>query len=226
MAWQLAIPAALGLVVVQIIAGLYSEGLAARLLLTLVAVTGFGVAALTGLLFINYKHLISPRVFHIVAISLAIAMAGAAWAGYQSPWGLGSQYDGRSRADHIEYGNMEKRWLLASQEDLLIFGDGKMAYYFDSPSHCRYFSAPPDRYPLANPSRAGVKVYRETLECVLSYQGEFILYNPNWFDLEQFPAISEKIKVEYRSRQQRRSQSPQQASTAAGLPIPRSIARQ
>jgi len=47
MAWQLAIPAALGLVVVQIIAGLYSEGLAARLLLTLVAVTGFGVAALT-----------------------------------------------------------------------------------------------------------------------------------------------------------------------------------
>ena len=35
------------------------------------------------------------------------------------------------------------------------------------------------------------------MECILAYEGEFILHNPTWFDLERIPELDDKIRMGY-----------------------------
>lgn len=99
--------------------------------------------------------------------------------------------------DHDTYATIQQTFTLTEQPEILYLADGTFTYYFESPSYLRHY------YPLSLQRSKGnrdlikMEVHQNALKRAMSYNGEFILLHHNWFDLEQFPALQEKIRHQY-----------------------------
>jgi hypothetical protein len=135
-----------------------------------------------------------------VLVGFVIVFAGVFWARYQSPWTLYPDQGINAEAERRVFGAIDQRYHLSEQEEVLYLSNaGAHAYYFGAPSHCRYFTS----LPLARvDTKLGARnlrqssLFKETLDCVLSYEGEYILREPGW-PLQKFPGLAAKIRAEY-----------------------------
>ncbi len=103
-----------------------------------------------------------------------------------------------SREELRFYEDLVARFQLDQQPVLLYLTDGRAAYYFKSRSHSRYFYPLPVKRSLANPDLLETALYQEELRRILNYRGEKIIVQDSWFNLDDFPAIRDKIQKEYR----------------------------
>ena len=84
----------------------------------------------------------------------------------------------------------------SKQQDVLFLTDGQINYFYREKSYLRYFAPLPVQ-------RSGFKlknqgVYKETISKILTYNGDVILLQPQWFTtLVEYPLIINKIKTEY-----------------------------
>lgn len=170
-------------------------------------VIGYNLAALLaaflvllGWLMARSRLRVLPGWHRLALTGLVIAFAGIFWIRYQSLWTLYPDYGRASGVERRVFGELDQRYRLSAQKELLYLSDdGIYTYYFGAPTHCRYFTMEP----LNRVRGVGAKelpqsrVHQETLECVLSYKGEYILLGWGWGFLKQFPEVAEKIASEY-----------------------------
>lgn len=172
------------------------------------SVIGYNLAALLaaflialGWLLIRLKHSAGLPSDRLVMAGLAVVFAVAFWARYESPWNLYLSHGGTTAAERRVFGELEERYHLSDQEELLyLSGDGAYAYYFGAPTHCRYFTLEAIKRVHSEVGAKGLldsPVFRETMNCILSYQGEFILMAPVWPALQSFTEVTEKIEKGY-----------------------------
>lgn len=129
----------------------------------------------------------------LVLTCFVLVFAGAFWIRFQSPWSP-AQYD-RSEAVQLAYDNYEERYRFSEQPEVLYFSEGD-AYQYGARSHCRYFNMEALKR-LDKPGAERIKtslIFRDSLDCALSYDGDYILGD---FDMSQLPELSAKINKEY-----------------------------
>jgi len=129
----------------------------------------------------------------LVLTCFVLVFAGAFWIRFQSPWSP-TQND-RSEAVQMAYDDYDERYRFSEQTEVLYFSEGA-AYQYGAPSHCRYFNMEALKR-LDKPGALKIKtslIFRESLECALSYDGNYILGD---FDMSQLPELSAKINKEY-----------------------------
>ena len=131
----------------------------------------------------------------LVLTCFVLVFAGAFWIRFQSPWSPDPAQYRRSESVQVAYDNYDARYRFSEQTALLYFS-GTYAYQYGAPSHCRYFNMEVLKH-LDGPGGEKMKdssVFRDTLECALSYDGNYILGDVN---PAQLPELSAKIDKEY-----------------------------
>ncbi|MFB3787171.1 MAG: hypothetical protein ACE15F_12470 [bacterium] len=103
-----------------------------------------------------------------------------------------------SRSDVEFYRDLCAKSELDRQPRLLYLTDGRAAYYFKSQSESRYFYPLPIKRSLANPGLRDTDLYQDEMQRILKYTGKMIVVQDAWFNLDDFPAIRDKIRNEYR----------------------------
>ena len=137
----------------------------------------------------------------LVLALLVIALSGFFWARYQSPWSLFPAYGEVAETERQVFGRFDAEYGL-SQQDIILYltGDGISAYYYGAPSQCRYFTLEAIKRANSNVGARDLQnrpVFQESMQCILSYQGKYLILTPEWKQLQQFPQVMNKIATEY-----------------------------
>jgi len=95
------------------------------------------------------------------------------------------------------YIDVNDRFNLSEQEEILFLSDGIANFYIRSKSYLRHFA--PHSLQIGKKSKDyfNTDLFRETLAKTLDYTGEYILLNPNWFKLDTIMKLNNKINNEY-----------------------------
>lgn len=73
---------------------------------------------------------------------------------------------------------------------------GNAAYYLGNPSACRYIVPLTIHHSNADRDLSGLSEYKQQMECIMNYRGNYIIFSPQWFGVHE-PANT-KIATEYR----------------------------
>jgi len=87
--------------------------------------------------------------------------------------------------------------VLQKNETILFLSDGTPNYFITNKSYSRYFYPLPVQRIKMNAKLKYTEVYAKTYEEILNYKGKHILLQPNWFDMNLFSEIDNKLKIEY-----------------------------
>lgn len=87
--------------------------------------------------------------------------------------------------------------ILPQNEEILFLSDGTPNYFILNKSYLRYFYPLPLQRVENNSTIIETDIYQETLNKLLQYKGNYILLQPNWFNLNLHPSIKQKIENEY-----------------------------
>ena len=111
------------------------------------------------------------------------------WAIFQLPYSINYSLATQNLQDTRDYfSKLDERYNLSSESDLLYLDNGMGAYYLSAPSHCRFFWPP-----SSNAARS--QEYKGYIKCVLTYNGEYIIINPDKVKIDNL--VTEKLNREY-----------------------------
>lgn len=82
-------------------------------------------------------------------------------------------------------------------EQVLFLTEGGINYFLPNPSYSRYFYPLPLQRIALNPGLKETEVYQKTLQSFLNYKGEYIVWQPDWFNLEFHPKLQNFINTEF-----------------------------
>ena len=98
------------------------------------------------------------------------------------------------------YGELNDRFGLSGQDSLLYLSSGgDFPYFFSAPTHCRHFTTEPLTRVFGKVRSDKLlysSVHQEALACVNSYDGEYILSDPDW-PIQKYDSLAVKIHDEY-----------------------------
>jgi len=127
------------------------------------------------------------------------AYALIAWFLYGSLWGRFSRREMKAaEKEQRIYTELKLKYQLHKEPNILYLSDGVFTYYMDAPSFSRYFLPVCLARAKSDQSLKSESVFKETMEEALSYDGEYIVYQPEWIRLEVLPALRDKIEKEYK----------------------------
>lgn len=143
------------------------------------------VTVLLGLTLIRPKGFSREKlVFLLACYSLIV------WFVYGSLWG---RYEIREMKCIDRENNMctevKLKYQLDKEENILYLSDGVFTYYIDCPSFLRYYLPICLNRAKGNPSLREEPVFKETMERALSYNGKYIVCQPNWIHLDALPLL-------------------------------------
>lgn len=81
---------------------------------------------------------------------------------------------------------------------VLYLTDGAVNYFYREKSYLRYFYPLPLQRAKDFPELKNETIYNETLKKVLNYNEDLIVLQSNWFLLEVYPELKEKIENNYK----------------------------
>jgi hypothetical protein len=122
------------------------------------------------------------------------------WVSFSSPIGTEFVYTRAYTAHEFRVmGEVQQSFRLSAEPDILYMDFGTFGYYFESPSHCRYFAPVPVQRVRESRDLYGTPLYNETFTCIQEYRGEYILLQPGWFGINSRAQrhVREKLKDEY-----------------------------
>lgn len=82
-------------------------------------------------------------------------------------------------------------------ETVMYLTEGGINYFLPNPSYSRYFYPLPLQRVGLNPKLKETEVYQNTLKSFLNYQGNYIVWQPDWFNLKMFPSLNEYISQNF-----------------------------
>lgn len=90
---------------------------------------------------------------------------------------------------------INKQYHLDTQPSVLYLDQGNSVYFLKAPSYCRYIA--PLSIQLSDETRnlTGTRSYKETMNCIMNYSGEFVVMNRAWFGNHE--SIDKKLASEY-----------------------------
>jgi hypothetical protein len=152
-------------------------------------------AILTVCYFLKLSKYRDPA-FAILAlvILLIFALVVSGWAAGLSFKGYSYWSERQSMADEILMSND-----ILSQPSTLYLDQGSAAYYFTTPSACRFVAALPYQRDMPNWDMKMLPQYWEMRNCSLDYTGKYVIVDPIWFNLSvsTHSEIADKLSTEY-----------------------------
>ena len=118
------------------------------------------------------------------------------WGKNISQYGFFKPYFQNTREDYFSYKRLDKIYKLSNQKSILFLSNGLFTYYFNSPSHCKEFF-PYTLQHFAGTNYSDSVFFKNEKDCFLSYSGEYILLQPDWFDFNNLEVLRNKIDDEY-----------------------------
>lgn len=82
----------------------------------------------------------------------------------------------------------------SKDEEILFLTEGGINYFLPNPSYSKYFYPLPLQRVALNPQLKETEVYQQTLNDFLNYQGEYIVWQPDWFNLNLHPKFKDFVE--------------------------------
>lgn len=142
---------------------------------------------------------VSPAAETTGAFVATFLLLSVAFVSPVSPFDRSSpaRWEAVSGNETAVYAEIEERLDITAEDTVLYLADGTPNYYLDAGSHLRYFyPLPLQRVPTA-PGLRDTEVFRRTLDAALAYEGPYVVLLEEWFPLEAFPELEEKLDDEY-----------------------------
>jgi len=95
------------------------------------------------------------------------------------------------------FNEMNIKYHLSEQKEMLYLTGGYPNFFIPNKSYLRYFYPLPLKRVTENPKLKETSLFKEVLAQSLTYKGDYILLQPNWFDLNNTLPLKEKIQQEY-----------------------------
>jgi len=90
-----------------------------------------------------------------------------------------------------------KKEIKNPNEPLLFLTEGGINYFLPNPSYSRYFYPLPLQRIALNSKLKETAVYKNTLISFFNYKGEYVVWQPDWFNLDNFPQLKEYLFNNY-----------------------------
>lgn len=92
---------------------------------------------------------------------------------------------------------LDDRFGLSGQASILFLDAGEAAYYLDAGSACKHFFPLPLQRADTHPLLIATESYRNNLNCILAYDGQYVIVAEQWFNPLAIPEANEKLSREY-----------------------------
>lgn len=122
----------------------------------------------------------------ILAMLFVFGVSCSVWStGYTHMWDK-LESDGKA---------INEKFHLDQSISVLYLDQGNSVYYLKAPSYCRYIAPLSIQRSKNGRNLTGTQVYKDTMACVLRYDGRYVVMNRGWFG--DHAEIDQKLAKEY-----------------------------
>jgi hypothetical protein len=146
-------------------------------------------AVITTLLFLSAHYKPENVIFILMLIGLLLSIWFVSCSVFN---GIHQHLWDETEKDKIV---VQETYHLNQEPSVLYLDHGDAPYYVEAPSACRYVAPLIIQRNWGDRDLTGLPAYTETMNCIMSYKGKYIILGTDWFGKHE--SVNQKIADEY-----------------------------